>query len=135
MWTILGCIAWAFARDGTRVCTVSSTNRAFVRTTVFALGVARRHLTVAAMGSMMGLVEQRRPFARRRCGWGCGGPRRRFAFGPGGPSGHPCERHCAGACRWFATVSLMPPCRSGEAMLFVLAAMLATAVRGSRNGS
>lgn len=124
MWTILGCVTSACALSGLVFAGLIGSEWP-LRTNVFALGVANGMYAVAAIGSMMGLVDKG---ARSREGvrMGLWGAAQAIAFGLGGILGTLASdiARLVFDAPGFAYGAVF----ASEAMLFILAAMLAAAI-------
>ncbi len=130
-WTVGGCIAsgvvlLALAFSGFAVGSWP------LRATVFTLGVANGAFAVAAIGSMMSLVNDGRA-KREGVRMGLWGAAQAIAFGLGGLLG----TMAVDLLRWAlaAPTSAYAMVFAGEAMLFFLAAGLALRVRGVKDSS
>lgn len=125
MWTTVGCVASALALLGL-VAAASAGPGWPLRTNVFALGLANGMYAVAAIGSMMGLVDKGTR-SREGVRMGVWGAAQAIAFGLGGILGtlaSDVARLALGSPSLaYATVF------AGEAVLFILAAILAAAIR------
>lgn len=130
-WTVGGCIA-----SGTLLLTIAFSG--FVgsgwplRATVFTLGVANGAFAVAAIGSMMALVNDGRA-AREGVRMGLWGAAQAIAFGLGGLLG----TIAVDLLRWTleAAVPAYATVFAGEALLFFLAAALALRVKAKASVS
>lgn len=125
-WTVGGCIA-----SGAVLLALSLAGLVGhgwpLRATVFTLGVANGAFAVAAIGSMMALVNNGRA-AREGVRMGLWGAAQAIAFGLGGLLG----TLAVDLMRWAfaAPTSAYAVVFAGEAMLFFLAAVLALRVKG-----
>ncbi|WP_299399083.1 BCD family MFS transporter [Pelagibius sp.] len=130
-WTVGGCIA-----SGAVLLTLAFSGFVVgswpLRATVFTLGVANGAFAVAAIGSMMSLVNDGRA-KREGVRMGLWGAAQAIAFGLGGLLG----TLAVDLLRWAlaAPTSAYAMVFAGEAMLFFLAAGLALRVRGVRGGA
>jgi BCD family chlorophyll transporter-like MFS transporter len=127
LWTIIGCIASAFALVAIAASGVAGPGYP-LRAAIFALGVSNGIFAVAAIGSMMGLAGSGAAHARVGTRMGLWGAAQAVAFGLGG---------CVGtfavdvARRLVATpVAAYEIVFVGEALLFLTAALLASRISG-----
>jgi len=123
-WILGGCLASAVAISGLVVgAAVGSTWP--LRANVFALGVANGAFSIAAIGSMMALAHQGRA-AREGTRMGLWGASQAIGFAVGGVMG----TAASDVARWFlgSQVAAYSSVFAGEAVLFVVAAVLAARI-------